>query len=143
MKIADIELFNVLIPLAASALPKPVGRNYGAQMLVRVRCDNGLEGWGEGYCGNATTAVAAMIRDMLAPEIIGQDPTNVASLYERMYRSGFYSGRVGINSCAISTLENALWDILGKHFRRPSLYPTWWFSSENSCPSPNPASIVW
>lgn len=119
MKISNVELVTVLIPLAESGLPKPVGRNYGAQMLVRVECDNGLEGVGEGYCGNATTAVAALIKDMLAPELIGQEAINVSNLYERMYRAGFYFGRVGVNSCAISALEIALWDIVGKHFEAP------------------------
>ena len=119
MKIQEIELVNVNIPLASSALPKPVGRNYGAFLLVRVKCDNGLEGLGDAYHGNATTAVAAAIRDMLSPEIIGQEATNVAGLYERMYRSGFYSGRVGIYSVAVSAVEMALWDILGKHLGAP------------------------
>lgn len=119
MKIEDVELVNVLIPLAPSGLPRPVGRNYGAHMLVRVKCDNGIEGIGEGYCGNATTAVAALIKDMFAPEIIGQEATNILYLYERMYRAGFYFGRVGVNSCAISALEIALWDILGKHYGAP------------------------
>lgn len=119
MTIREIELVNVNIPLAASDLPKPAGRNYGAFMLVRVRCDNGLEGAGEAYHGNATTAVAAVIRDMLGPEIIGREATNVAGLYERMYRSGFYSGRVGIYSVAVSAVEMALWDILGKNLGAP------------------------
>jgi L-alanine-DL-glutamate epimerase-like enolase superfamily enzyme len=119
MKIQEIELVNVSIPLAASDLPKPVGRNYGAFMLVRVKCDNGLEGLGDAYHGNATTAIAAAIRDMLGPEVIGQEAANVAGLYERMYRSGFYSGRVGIYSVAVSAVEMALWDILGKHLGVP------------------------
>ncbi len=119
MKIQEIELIQVNIPLASSTMPKPVGRNYGAFMLVRVRCDNGLEGLGDAYHGNATTAIAAVIRDMLSPEIIGQEATNVAGLYERMYRSGFYSGRVGIYSVAVSAVEMALWDILGKHLGVP------------------------
>ncbi len=119
MKIVDIELINLLIPLKASTLPKPVGKDYRAHMLVRVRCDNGLEGFGEGFWGNATTAVTAVIRDMLASEIIGREATNVAGLYERMYRSGLYFGRVGITSCAIGALEIALWDIVGKHFGAP------------------------
>jgi L-alanine-DL-glutamate epimerase-like enolase superfamily enzyme len=119
MKISDIQLINILIPLTASALPKPVGRNYGAHMLVRIKCDNGLEGFGEGYCGNATTAVADIIREMLAPEIIGQEATNVGGLYERMVRSGFYFGRGLVYSCAVSAVEMALWDIVGKHFGAP------------------------
>ncbi len=119
MKITNVELVNVLIPLAKGKLPEPVGRNYGAHMLVRIKCDNGLEGIGEGYCGNATTAVAAIIQDMLAPELIGQEATNISDLCERMYRAGFYFGRVGVNSCAISALEIALWDLIGKHLEVP------------------------
>ena len=118
MKIVDIELANVFIPLAPG-LPKPTGRNYGAHMLVRVKCDNGLEGIGERYCGSATTAVATIMRDMLAPAIIGQEATNVAGLYERMFRSGFYFGRGGVASYAISAVEIALWDIFGKHYGAP------------------------
>jgi L-alanine-DL-glutamate epimerase-like enolase superfamily enzyme len=119
MIIEHISIDNVLIPLAASDLPKPTGRNYGAFMLVRIQCDNGLVGTGEGYCGNATAAVAAVITDMLAPEIEGQDPTHIAGLYERMYRAGFYFGRNGVISAAISAVEIALWDIAGQHFKAP------------------------
>jgi len=119
MKIEEIELINVLIPLASSSLPKPVGRNYGAYMLVRIKCDNGLEGIGEGYCGNGTAAVAAVITDMLAPEIIGQEATQIGYLYERMIRSGYYFGRGLIFSCAVSAVEMALWDVVGKHFGAP------------------------
>lgn len=119
MKISEIELVKLDIPLASSDLPKPVGRNYGAFLLIRLKCDNGLEGLGEGYFGNATAAVAALISDMLAPEIIGEDATDIGGLYERMYRSGFYFGRIGVNSCAISALEIAMWDVVGKYYGAP------------------------
>ncbi len=119
MKITDVELVNVVIPLAKGKLPHPLGRNYGAHMLIRIKSDNGLEGIGEGYCGNASSAVAAIIQDMLAPELIGQEATNISNLYERMYRAGFYFGRVGVTSCAISALEIALWDLVGKFYEAP------------------------
>ena len=119
MKIADIELINLYIPLSPSDLPKPVGRYYGAFMLVRIKCDNGLEGMGEGYSGRVTSATAAVIRDTLTPILIGQEAIQVADLYERMYRAGYYFGRTGIFSCATSAVEMALWDIAGKHFGAP------------------------
>jgi L-alanine-DL-glutamate epimerase-like enolase superfamily enzyme len=119
MKIIDIELVNVNIPVATSDLPNAVGRNYGCYMLVRVKCDNGIEGVGDGYYGNSSSAIAAVIKDALAPELIGRDPTNVAGLYERMYRAGFYSGRMGIYFYALSAVEMALWDITGKHYGAP------------------------
>lgn len=118
MKIVNVALEKIFIPLAPG-LPEPTGRHYGGHMLVRVRCDNGLEGVGERYCGNATSAVAAVIEDMLAPALIGQEAADVAGLYERMFRSSFYFGRGGIVLNAISALEIALWDILGKHLGVP------------------------
>jgi L-alanine-DL-glutamate epimerase-like enolase superfamily enzyme len=109
----------VNIPLASSDLPKPAGRNYGCFMLVRVKTDTGLEGIGDGYYGNSAPGVAATILETLAPEIIGRDATAVGGLYERMYRAGFYSGRIGIYSYAMSAVEMALWDLLGKYHRTP------------------------
>lgn len=114
MKITHLELNNVLIPLASSNLPKPVGRNYGAYMIVRIKCDNEIEGIGEAYCGNGTSAVASVIRDMIFPEIVGKDPTKISELYERMIRSGYYFGRGLIFFYAVSAVEIALWDIFGK-----------------------------
>jgi L-alanine-DL-glutamate epimerase-like enolase superfamily enzyme len=73
----------------------------------------------DAYYGNASSAIAAVIKDALAAELIGQDPTNVAGLYERMYRAGFYSGRMGIYFYALSAVEIALWDITGKHYGAP------------------------
>jgi L-alanine-DL-glutamate epimerase-like enolase superfamily enzyme len=119
MKIASIELVNVNIPLKPSDLPKPVGRNYGCFMLVRIKTDNGLEGIGDGYYGNSAPGVAATILETLAPEIMGRDATAVGGLYERMYRAGFYSGRIGIYSYAMSAVEMALWDLLGKYLGAP------------------------
>jgi len=118
MKIAEIEVNKVFIPLAPG-LPKPTGNHYGGHMLIRIRCDNGMEGVGERYCGKASSAVETIIHDMLAPAIIGQDPLNIAGLYERMFKSSFYFGRGGIVSNAISGVEIGLWDIFGKHFHAP------------------------
>ena len=119
MKISSIELVNVNIPLAPSDLPKPVGRNYGCFMLVRIKTDKGLEGIGDGYYGNSAPGVAATIRETLTPEIMGREATAVGGLYERMYRAGFYSGRIGIYSYAVSAVEMALWDLLGKYHGVP------------------------
>jgi L-alanine-DL-glutamate epimerase-like enolase superfamily enzyme len=51
--------------------------------------------------------VTAIITDLLALELVGQDPTHIAGLCERMYRSGFYFGRNGVISAAISAVEIA------------------------------------
>src|SRR5260370_18496839 len=50
--------------------------------------------------------------------IIGEDPTRIEHLYQKMYRQSFW--RVGvIGLSAISGIEQACWDILGKSLNRP------------------------
>ena len=54
----------------------------------------------------------------LAPMLIGQDPTRIEHLYQMLYRMSFF--RLGvIGMSAISGIEHALWDILGKSLNVP------------------------
>ena len=61
--------------------------------------------------------VVAAVKD-LEGFVIGQDPTRVDFLWQRMYRHGFWRGGVAILS-ALSGIEQALWDITGKAFDQP------------------------
>ncbi len=90
------------------------GREY---LFVKVQTDEGLHGWGEGTLEMKQGTVAAAIRD-LEGFILGQDPTRIDFLWQRMYRHGFWRGGEGILT-AISALEMALWDITGKAFGQP------------------------
>ena len=54
----------------------------------------------------------------LRPFIIGEDPTRIEHLYQKLYRQSFW--RVGvIGMSAISGIEQACWDILGKSLNVP------------------------
>jgi L-alanine-DL-glutamate epimerase-like enolase superfamily enzyme len=46
--------------------------------------------------------------------ITGEDPTNISSLQDQMYRQTHLYGRYGITTFAISGVDIALWDIAGK-----------------------------
>ncbi|HLJ18370.1 MAG TPA: galactonate dehydratase, partial [Bryobacteraceae bacterium] len=77
----------------------------------------GLHGWGEASLEWKTRAVAGAIEDF-APLITGEDPTRIEYLYQKMYRQSFW--RLGvIGMSAISGIEQACWDILGKTLNRP------------------------
>jgi L-alanine-DL-glutamate epimerase-like enolase superfamily enzyme len=56
---------------------------------------------------------------MLKPLLIGADPTNIEGLWHKMYRASFRVGRRGIVLAAISAIDIALWDILGKKANLP------------------------
>lgn len=87
-------------------------------VFVRVETDeDGLFGWGEATLEWKTRAVCGAIED-LAPLLIGRDPRDIEQAVRVMHKHGFW--RMGvIGSSAISGIEIALWDILGKHLGVP------------------------
>lgn len=86
-------------------------------VFVKALTDEGLYGWGEGTLEMKQNTVMAAVRD-LELFVLGEDPTRVDYLWQRMYRHGFWRGGVAILS-AISAIEQALWDITGKAFGQP------------------------
>ena len=51
-------------------------------------------------------------------ELIGRDPRRIEAHWQTLYRGGFYRGGPVLTS-ALSGIEQALWDILGKHLGVP------------------------
>lgn len=77
----------------------------------------GLWGWGEASLEWKTRSVVGAVEDF-APLVLGEDPTRIEFLYQKMYRHSFF--RMGvIGMSAISGIEQALWDILGKDLGKP------------------------
>ncbi|WP_240989516.1 galactonate dehydratase [Salipiger mangrovisoli] len=87
-------------------------------VFVRVETDvPGLIGWGEATLEWKTRAVVGAIED-IQPLLVGQDPRDIEQCYQIMTRHGFW--RMGvIGMSAISGIEIALWDILGKSLDTP------------------------
>lgn len=87
-------------------------------LLVRVETDQpGLYGWGEASLESKTRAVAGALEDF-APLVIGEDPTRIEHLYQKLYRESFFRPGV-IGMSAISGIEQACWDIFGKSVNLP------------------------
>ncbi len=87
-------------------------------VLVRVETnEDGLHGWGEATLEWKTRAVVGCIED-LAPMVVGRDPRDIPLLVERMVKHSFWPlGVIGLT--AVSAIEQALWDILGKDCGKP------------------------
>ena len=86
-------------------------------VFVKVETDAGLHGWGEASLEWKTRAVVGAVEDF-APMILGEDPARIEHLYQKMYRQSFW--RLGvIGMSAISGIEQACWDILGKSLGLP------------------------
>lgn len=118
MKITAVEAIPLFIPLAPSTPEPPLALSSADHTVVRIRTDEGVTGIGETF-RFAPRSMATIIEEVLAPMLIGQDPRRIEALWDRMYRQTFRFGRAGIVLHAISGVEVALWDILGKSLDQP------------------------
>lgn len=102
MKIARIETF--LVP------PR--------WLFVRVEADDGQFGWGEASLEGHGESVAGAF-EPLRDRFIGHDPRAIEDIWQVAYRGGFYRGGPVLMS-AISGLDQALWDLKGRHYGMPA-----------------------
>ncbi len=83
-------------------------------IFVKVVTDQpGLYGWGEATLEWHTRSVVGAVED-LTPLLIGEDPTRVEYLWQIMHRQHFWHGNGIVRATAISGIDIALWDIMGK-----------------------------
>ena len=83
-------------------------------IFVKVVTDQpGLWGWGEATLEWHTRSVVGAVED-IAQLLIGEDPTRIEYLWQKMYRQHFWHGNGIVRGTAISGIDIALWDILGK-----------------------------
>ncbi|MBT3554512.1 MAG: mandelate racemase/muconate lactonizing enzyme family protein [Chloroflexi bacterium] len=87
--------------------------------VVRVHTDEGISGIGQ--CEAPSLVIDAIIRSTLGLEVllVGEDPTEVQRLWQKMYNSTGVFGRRGVVVGAIGAIETALWDIAGKAAGKP------------------------
>ncbi len=108
MKIASVETFDLRCDIEPSLGWSQGWIDQRATTLVKITTEDGLVGWGEG-------AAASIIDELLAPLIIGGDPMQRASLWERMFHALYNANIfVGLAGSALSAIDIALWDLAGK-----------------------------
>jgi L-alanine-DL-glutamate epimerase-like enolase superfamily enzyme len=137
MRIKSVRAWWVRIPIEESRQHKSdFGRltTFDAAIL-RIETDDGIVGWGEGKnaAGSAGTysALVHLINDEIAPRLIGRDPCDISAIWEMLYNGVRHQtaaaaghampelSRRGLSVAAISAVDIALWDILGKSLGVP------------------------
>jgi L-alanine-DL-glutamate epimerase-like enolase superfamily enzyme len=100
----------------------PPAPGWGGQywIFVKVTTACGIEGVGEVYASAVgPDAMRAVIEDVFARHMEGEDPENIELMFRRAYSSGFTQRPDPTVMGAFSGLEMACWDILGKARERP------------------------
>ena len=83
--------------------------------LVRVTTEDGTVGWGEAHAPLGPAATKAVVDDVLAPLLLGQNPLAIERHWESMYGSQRLRGHTaGYQMEAIAGVDIALWDLAGK-----------------------------
>lgn len=109
--IRSVELFQV-------DLPPPVPRSDAIQSfvtqetpMVRIRCADGSEGTGYSYTiGTGGSSVMALLRDHLAPRLIGRDPAHIEAIWRDLLFATHATSVGAITSLALAAIDTALWD---------------------------------
>lgn len=117
MKITSIHSHYVRIPFDMGAPLKDMGGMKFPTMdhlLVEVRTDAGITGWGEGFGHTIIPATKAALDSYVAPWFIGKDPTAIAALHREAAQAFHLFGRNGPVTYAHSGIDIALWDIAAK-----------------------------
>jgi L-rhamnonate dehydratase len=106
-------------PMDLLALPQASMQTFAFHgwLVVEIFTDDGHVG-----IGNAALApqVTKQVIDVyLKPILMGADPWDIEFLWQHMYRKTIAFGRKGIGMAAISAVDIALWDILGRSAKQP------------------------
>jgi L-rhamnonate dehydratase len=121
VKITDVEVLTPRSPMTTNGWDT----NQDAA-LVRIHTDEGLIGVGE---ADASPSVVKAIVDAprsntlsvgLREVLVGEDPTEIERLWEKMYQSSIFFGRRGVVVMAMSAVDLALYDLVGRSLDVPA-----------------------
>ncbi|MFG2056145.1 mandelate racemase/muconate lactonizing enzyme family protein [Micromonospora sp. NPDC048930] len=120
MKIAGVRAYPVGLPLEEELRWGAMAVSTKGGIIVEVSTSDGLVGIGEaGFSAEYFPTVGPLINGQLGPLISGRDPRDIGALWHDMMRATHMWGRRGVETYALSGIDIALWDLLGKITGQP------------------------
>src|SRR5438874_8121509 len=116
MKIADIRLTGLAGGTVEGGWTEELTPEEEINTIVEVLTDEGLVGVGSAMTSKALVEAAV---ELLRPLLIGERADEPARVTEKLRQCTFWQGRGGSVEHAISGLDLALWDLMGKACRQP------------------------
>lgn len=87
-------------------------------LFVKIETESGLYGWGDCSLNGREETVANLIDSYLGPMLIGRDASDIEDIWHLIYQGTYWRGGNVLMS-ALSGIDMALWDILGKECGKP------------------------
>ena len=110
-----IERIDVLqVDLTPKVVRSDAIQSFVAQEtpIVRITCADGAQGTGYSYTiGTGGSSVTALIRDHLAPRLIGLDASEIELLWKELFFHTHATAVGAITSLALAAIDTALWDL--------------------------------
>ncbi|MDB5924517.1 MAG: hypothetical protein JWN13_3453 [Betaproteobacteria bacterium] len=120
MKVTRIEVLELEAPLEKPWRIATFDLKSLLATVVRIHSDEGLTGLGECIVRLGPGATRAVIEEVLAPVVVGRDVFDIEGIWDDMYRTMRARGHSrGYLLEAISGIDIALWDLLGKKLGLP------------------------
>ena len=122
MKITAVESILLTVPYrTGGGLQSIAGRpSAGLNILaIRLETDQGISGWGEAFGHGVCPATKIAFDTLVAPLLIGRDPSGIDALMRELQQTLHLFGRSGAVMYALSGVDIALWDIAGKIAEKP------------------------
>lgn len=121
-----MKIKEVIVHLINTPIDPPFKFSQGyvysrSSVIVEIITNDGMSGFGECLChGMQPPQVAkAMIDNCYAPRIIGESIFNVEVIWETLYNVARPFGQQGVAVNALSGIDIALWDLIGKTLNQP------------------------
>ena len=92
-------------------------REFPAILFLQVHTDEGLIGLGENCVGVET--VETFIHESVAPRLLGKNPLNINAMHETLHQDFIGFGGSSVAMRAASSVDIALWDLLGQTTNQP------------------------
>jgi L-alanine-DL-glutamate epimerase-like enolase superfamily enzyme len=92
--------------------------------MLRLFCDDGSAGAGYSYTiGTGGSSVVALLRDHMAPRLLGRDPSMVEEIWKELFFHTHATSMGAITSIALCVVDMALWDLRCKRAQLRPHYP--------------------
>ncbi len=125
MIIKDIRTHLLSVPFADPPKTGFLTLDMIDLLVVEVETASGVVGTGHLHpLAGGMRTLEMCIHEMLKPLLLGEDAGNVEALWQKMWRATFIQGRMGITVMAMSALDIALWDAVGRASEKP-LWQLW------------------